>query len=185
MIYLLEVQWKLVAGICFGLYWFDFDEVLQMLAMYNTMLLSNRPRKLNEKHFFYKPTTLRFLIPYQAEHFHNYTTPFMVSKHVTYKRSDIVIYQHAWLLKQPRKHAVTVVLLAISPPITVLELVFHQNIISFWYLKFVRDFSFLIIKSTWTMTEPQTKKTKVVSTLDQLKAITTIVADTGDFEGKQ
>lgn len=31
--------------------------------------------------------------------------------------------------------------------------------------------------------EPQTKKTKVVSTLDQLKQITTIVADTGDFEG--
>lgn len=31
--------------------------------------------------------------------------------------------------------------------------------------------------------EPQTKKTKVASTLDQLKAITTIVADTGDFEG--
>lgn len=32
------------------------------------------------------------------------------------------------------------------------------------------------------MSEPQTKKTKV-SALDQLKAITTIVADTGDFEG--
>lgn len=32
------------------------------------------------------------------------------------------------------------------------------------------------------MSEPQTKKTKV-STLDQLKALTTIVADTGDFEG--
>lgn len=32
------------------------------------------------------------------------------------------------------------------------------------------------------MTEPQTKKTKV-SALDQLKAFTTIVADTGDFEG--
>lgn len=34
------------------------------------------------------------------------------------------------------------------------------------------------------MSEPQTKKTKVVSALDQLKALTTIVADTGDFEGK-
>jgi transaldolase len=33
--------------------------------------------------------------------------------------------------------------------------------------------------------EPQSKKTKVMaSSLDQLKAITTIVADTGDFEGK-
>lgn len=32
------------------------------------------------------------------------------------------------------------------------------------------------------MSEPQTKKTKV-SALDQLKALTTIVADTGDFEG--
>jgi len=30
--------------------------------------------------------------------------------------------------------------------------------------------------------EPQLKKTKVLSTLDQLKQITTIVADTGDFE---
>lgn len=33
------------------------------------------------------------------------------------------------------------------------------------------------------MSEPQTKKSKSLSTLDQLKAITTIVADTGDFEG--
>lgn len=33
------------------------------------------------------------------------------------------------------------------------------------------------------MSEPQVKKTKTVSTLDQLKAMTTIVADTGDFEG--
>jgi len=32
------------------------------------------------------------------------------------------------------------------------------------------------------MTEPQIKKTKVTSTLDQLKNLTTIVADTGDFE---
>lgn len=31
--------------------------------------------------------------------------------------------------------------------------------------------------------EPQSKKTKMSSTLDQLKQITTIVADTGDFEG--
>lgn len=31
--------------------------------------------------------------------------------------------------------------------------------------------------------EPQSKKTKMTS-LDQLKAFTTIVADTGDFEGK-
>jgi len=30
--------------------------------------------------------------------------------------------------------------------------------------------------------EPQNKKTKVLSTLDQLKTLTTIVADTGDFE---
>lgn len=33
------------------------------------------------------------------------------------------------------------------------------------------------------MTEPQNKKTKVVSSLDQLKQFTTIVCDTGDFEG--
>lgn len=32
------------------------------------------------------------------------------------------------------------------------------------------------------MSEPQVKKSKTVSTLDQLKALTTIVADTGDFE---
>lgn len=35
------------------------------------------------------------------------------------------------------------------------------------------------------MSEPQTKKTKITSALDQLKALTTIVADTGDFEGKK
>lgn len=34
------------------------------------------------------------------------------------------------------------------------------------------------------MSEPQTKKSKVVSALDQLKVVTTIVADTGDFEGR-
>lgn len=33
------------------------------------------------------------------------------------------------------------------------------------------------------MSEPQVKKTKIVSALDQLKTMTTIVADTGDFEG--
>lgn len=33
------------------------------------------------------------------------------------------------------------------------------------------------------MSEPQVKKSKTVSSLDQLKALTTIVADTGDFEG--
>lgn len=33
------------------------------------------------------------------------------------------------------------------------------------------------------MTEPQVKKSKIVSSLDQLKSMTTIVADTGDFEG--
>lgn len=35
--------------------------------------------------------------------------------------------------------------------------------------------------------EPQTKKTKMTNattSLDQLKALTTIVADTGDFEGE-
>lgn len=31
--------------------------------------------------------------------------------------------------------------------------------------------------------EPNTKKTKISSSLDQLRALTTIVADTGDFEG--
>lgn len=31
--------------------------------------------------------------------------------------------------------------------------------------------------------EPQSKKSKMSTTLDQLKQITTIVADTGDFEG--
>lgn len=33
------------------------------------------------------------------------------------------------------------------------------------------------------MSEPQVKKSKTVSALDQLKTMTTIVADTGDFEG--
>lgn len=33
-------------------------------------------------------------------------------------------------------------------------------------------------------TEHQSKKTKLASVLDQLKTMTTIVADTGDFEGK-
>lgn len=32
--------------------------------------------------------------------------------------------------------------------------------------------------------EPQSKKSKMSSTLDQLKQLTTIVADTGDFEGE-
>lgn len=31
--------------------------------------------------------------------------------------------------------------------------------------------------------EPQSKKSKMSSSLDQLKQLTTIVADTGDFEG--
>lgn len=31
--------------------------------------------------------------------------------------------------------------------------------------------------------EPQTKKSKMSSSLDQLKQFTVIVADTGDFEG--
>lgn len=33
------------------------------------------------------------------------------------------------------------------------------------------------------MTEPQSKKSKMTSSLDQLKAVTTVVADTGDFQG--
>lgn len=32
--------------------------------------------------------------------------------------------------------------------------------------------------------EPQSKKSKMVSSLEQLKQLTTIVADTGDFEGR-
>lgn len=32
--------------------------------------------------------------------------------------------------------------------------------------------------------EPVAKKTKMVNTLEQLKKLTTIVADSGDFEGK-
>lgn len=32
--------------------------------------------------------------------------------------------------------------------------------------------------------EPQTKKSKMASSLEQLKQLTTIVADTGDFEGR-
>ena len=35
-----------------------------------------------------------------------------------------------------------------------------------------------------TMTEPQCKRSKMTSSLDQLKSMTTVVADTGDFEGK-
>lgn len=33
------------------------------------------------------------------------------------------------------------------------------------------------------MSEPQSKKSKMSSSLDKLKALTTVVADTGDFEG--
>lgn len=33
------------------------------------------------------------------------------------------------------------------------------------------------------MSEPQSKKVKMTSSLTQLKEITTIVADTGDFQG--
>ncbi|VEN50150.1 unnamed protein product [Callosobruchus maculatus] len=32
------------------------------------------------------------------------------------------------------------------------------------------------------MSEPQCKKSKIMSSLDQLKSVTTVVADTGDFE---
>lgn len=35
------------------------------------------------------------------------------------------------------------------------------------------------------MSEPQSKKVKMPSSLAQLKEITTIVADTGDFQGEQ
>ncbi|XP_058804544.1 transaldolase [Phymastichus coffea] len=35
------------------------------------------------------------------------------------------------------------------------------------------------------MSEPQCKKSKMTSTLDQLKAMTTVVADTGDFEAME
>lgn len=34
------------------------------------------------------------------------------------------------------------------------------------------------------MTEPPSKVIKMSSSLDQLKQLTTVVADTGDFEGK-
>lgn len=34
------------------------------------------------------------------------------------------------------------------------------------------------------MSEPQSKKTKTMSSLNQLKDLTTVVADTGDFQGK-
>lgn len=33
--------------------------------------------------------------------------------------------------------------------------------------------------------EPEVKKSKMANTLEQLKKLTTIVADSGDFEGKQ
>ncbi len=35
------------------------------------------------------------------------------------------------------------------------------------------------------MGEPQAKSAKMASSLDQLKDFTVVVADTGDFEGKQ
>lgn len=35
------------------------------------------------------------------------------------------------------------------------------------------------------MSEPQCKRSKMQNGLEQLKALTTVVADTGDFEGKQ
>lgn len=34
------------------------------------------------------------------------------------------------------------------------------------------------------MSEPQCKRNKMQNCLEQLKAVTTVVADTGDFEGK-
>lgn len=34
------------------------------------------------------------------------------------------------------------------------------------------------------MSEPQCKKTKMANCLEQLKALTVVVADTGDFEGE-
>lgn len=34
------------------------------------------------------------------------------------------------------------------------------------------------------MSEPQCKKIKMPNSLEQLKSLTTVVADTGDFEGK-
>ena len=50
--------------------------------------------------------------------------------------------------------------------------------------RFNRVFSDSVFGRTMS-SEPQNKKTKVMaSSLDQLKAMTTIVADTGDFEGK-
>lgn len=33
------------------------------------------------------------------------------------------------------------------------------------------------------MSEPQSKKSKAMSSLSQLKDLTTVVADTGDFQG--
>lgn len=34
------------------------------------------------------------------------------------------------------------------------------------------------------MTEPQCKRSKMPNGLEELKSLTTVVADTGDFEGK-
>lgn len=46
-----------------------------------------------------------------------------------------------------------------------------------------RNFDLQYIKVSIRMSEPQSKKVKMTSSLTQLKEITTIVADTGDFQG--
>lgn len=47
-----------------------------------------------------------------------------------------------------------------------------------------RIFDLQYIRVSIRMSEPQSKKVKMTSSLTQLKEITTIVADTGDFQGK-
>lgn len=42
-----------------------------------------------------------------------------------------------------------------------------------------------VYKGNDRMSEPQLKKVKMSSSLAQLKEMTTVVADTGDFEGKE
>lgn len=61
---------------------------------------------------------------------------------------------------------------------------------SIWIGKFSNLFLLFFLCVIWSektdqtkMSEPQVKKSKTVSALDQLKTMTTIVADTGDFEG--
>lgn len=49
---------------------------------------------------------------------------------------------------------------------------------------FIKQKKLRFIKNIVIMSSPQCKKVKMTSSLEQLKALTIVVADTGDFQGK-